>query len=344
MTDGDQHMRLGLLQRLPLAQDRAWLRYGFAFVSSGAALALRWGLDSVLPPGFPYLTFFPAVIVTAFFFGLGPGMFAAVVCGLASWYWFIPPEGFGLAYASAVALGFYVLIVTVDIALVHWMQRANAQLAVERNRASTLAATREMLFKELQHRVGNNLQMVASLIGLQKRALVEPAAVEALSDAACRVAVVGRIQRSLYSPDGEPLELGAFLQALLRDTIDAAGRSDVAVDFANRAGSVLLEPAYAIPAALVVTEAVSNALEHGFADRSGTIAVTLANEGGGHVVTVIDDGRGLPDGFALEQSDSLGLRIARNLAASLGGGFTLESAGPGQGTVATIRLARKDRG
>ena len=67
-----------------------WVRQQFgdlaAVAATGAALLLRMVLDPVLPPGFPYLTFFPAVVLTAFFFGLRPGIICAVLSGLAAWY------------------------------------------------------------------------------------------------------------------------------------------------------------------------------------------------------------------------------------------------------------------
>lgn len=330
-----------LLERLPLASRRPWIGYFFAIVASALATWLRFEVDSALPPGFPYLTFFPAVIVTAFVFGLGPGILAATLSGLAAWFWFIPPYGFGLVYNTAVALAFYVFIVTVDIALVHWMQRANRHLAAERRRANDLAATREMLFTELQHRVGNNLQMVASLLSLQKRGIGEPEAVRALDDAARRLATVGRIQRTLYSADGEQLDLGPYLGAILRDTVTASGRDDIATRFANHVGEVSLQPAAAIPAALVVAEAVSNAIEHGFARAGGTIDITLTEDEKCYVVKVEDDGAGLPPGFVFEHADTLGLRIARNLARSLGGNFDLAPREGGQGSTATICVARK---
>lgn len=329
------------LARLPLAEGQPLLSYGFAIASSVLALWVRWAIDAQLPPGFPYITFFPAVILTAFLFGLGPGVVAATLSGLASWYWFIPPEGFGIAYNSAVALSFFVLIVTVDILLVHWMQHANRRLAAERHRTSALADTREMLFKELQHRVGNNLQMVASLLTLQKRGIREPEAVRALDDASRRVATVGRIQRTLYGASGDQLDLGPYLEAILRDTVEASGRGDIAYRFVNRVGEVSLEPAAAIPAALVVAEAVSNAIEHGFARNSGMIEVTLGEDERCYVVTVDDDGAGLPEGFVFEQADTLGLRIAGSLARSLGGTFDLAPRDNGQGSTATICVARK---
>ena len=70
-----------------------------------AALLLRVALDSVLPPGFPYLTFFPAFILTAFFFGLRPGIICAGLSGLAAWYIVIPPFfSFDLSPPTTIAL------------------------------------------------------------------------------------------------------------------------------------------------------------------------------------------------------------------------------------------------
>lgn len=337
----DPDARLTLLERLPLARHRPWIGYFFAVSASAIALWLRHEVDSALPPGFPYLTFFPAVIFTAFLFGLGPGILAAILSGLAAWYLFIPPAGFGLVYNTAVALAFYIFIVTVDIALVHWMQRANRHLARERRRANELADTRETLFKELQHRVGNNLQMVASLLSLQKRGIGEPEAVKAIEDASRRVATVGRIQRTLYSASGDQLDLGPYLEAILTDTVAASGREDIEARFDNRLGEVSIAPASAIPAALVVAEAVSNAIEHGFARGGGTIEVTLTEDEHCYVVKVEDDGAGLPPGFVFAKADTLGLRIARSLASSLGGNFDLANREGGQGSTATICVARK---
>ncbi|TMM46204.1 sensor histidine kinase [Qipengyuania marisflavi] len=331
-----------LLQRLPLARDRRWAAYGFAIVASLAGLVLRQEIDSLIPAGFQYLTFFPVVIVTAFFFGVGPGIAAAVLSGLAAWYYFIPPfDSFDLSYAAALALGFYLVIVTVDIALVHWMQRANAHLAQERARSDKLADTREMLFNELQHRVGNNLQMVASLLAMQGHGLKGPIARDALADAARRVALIGRIQRTLYSHDGEQLALGSFIDTIVRETIEASGRKDIGYSFQGDIGQAKLDPSDAIPAALVVTEAVSNSIEHGLSAGAGTISVVVQEQDGGCRIEVTDDGAGLPEGFDLAAADSLGLKIASNLARSLGGQFTLAPRNRGHGTLAALDISAR---
>lgn len=332
--------RIPLLARLPLTKNRRWLAYAFAFASSVFGYGIRVFVGDALPQGFPYITFFPAVIITAFLFGKGPGIVAAVLCGLLSWYFFIPPvDSFGLPYPAVVALAFYLLIVTVDIALVHWMQDANGALYRERARSLQLAETREMLFKELQHRVGNNLQMVGSLIALQKRRVTDEAAISALDEASRRLGLVGRIQRQLYDPAGAQLSLAAYIDQICRDVIAASGRDAIGYEFSAQTDTVL-SAEKAIPTALVVAEALNNAIEHGFGSGdSGHVVVTVARVDHGVAVTIADDGVGLPDGFDVNLSESLGLKIARTLAQSLGGEFTMATAPVRKGTVARLQIA-----
>lgn len=325
------------IERLPVAQDRPILGTVATLAIIAAAWLLRVVADPVLPSGFPYVTFFPAVIVTSFLFGVRLGAVTAVVCGLLAWYFFIPPtHSFALAHGSAFALGFYVFVVATDLALVHWMQTANRQLAREREVSRTLADTREMLFRELQHRISNNLQVAAGLLTMQKRQLLDADARAALDEASNRLALMGRISRKLYDPSGAAQPLLPFLDELCHDVVHASGRDDVVLTLAGD-DRLRLQPTAAVPTALIVAEAVSNALEHGFAGgRAGRIAVTVERSPtGGLDVTVHDDGHGLPTGFRVEDSKSLGLRIATTLASGQDGSFRIE---PHDGALATLKL------
>lgn len=330
---------VGLLARLPLAPERPWIGHSAAVFLSLAALASRHAVAGWLPPGFPFLTFFPAIILSAFLFGIGPGITASVLSMLAAWFYFIPPlESFALGYDSAVALLFFLGVVVVDISLVHWMQRANRALQAERLRSLELAENRTLLFEELQHRVGNNLQMVASLIALQKRRVADDQARGALDDAAHRIAAIGRVQRRLYRPHGEQLGLRAFIDEVCRDALEALGRTDIDYSISGTINA-RIHPDKAIPTALVITEALNNAAEHAFAPgQSGSIVVDVADRGDGLVVSLTDDGAGLPKGFDLERSDSLGLKLASTMARSAGGRFELANAREGTGAVATLHL------
>jgi two-component sensor histidine kinase len=301
------------------------------------AYLLRAIADPLLPSGFPYVTFFPAVIVTSFLFGVRMGSVAAIACGLLAWYFFIPPAGsFTLTHGAGFALAFYVFVVVTDLALVHWMQSANRQLALEREMNRGLADTRELLFRELQHRVSNNLQVAASLLVMQKRQLGDPHAKAALDEAGSRLALIGSISRQLYDPSGAAQPLVPFLNELCRMVLGASGRDDIALEVTGDE-RLRLQPDAAVSTALIVAEAVTNALEHGFAgSRPGRIRVQAVRSSTGYLdVSIHNDGQGLAAAFSVEDSDSLGLRIATTLARGQHGTFRLETA---EGTLATLSL------
>jgi len=316
----------------------AWpLAVGSSMAGVAAAAALRLVLDPVMPPGFPFLTFFPVVIVAAFLFGRRIGALTAAASALVAWYLFIPPVGFVLTSGAAIALGFFLFITVIDIALIDWMQRAARQLVIERETSTRLADTSELLFRELQHRVSNNLQMVGGLLTLQKRQVDDPAARLALDEAARRLGLIGRISRQLYDPRGAGRDLAGYLDALVGDVIEASGRSGISHRIEAHA-AVEVAPDAAIPLALAVAEAVANAIEHGFAGRDGGVVTVRLECADGRVrVEVEDDGQGLVPDFEAQAGASLGLRLMTLLTAQLGGSFALDRAATG-GAVARIDL------
>jgi K+-sensing histidine kinase KdpD len=115
-----------------------------------AAWAARAALDDALPPGFPYVTFFPAVVLTAFFFGVRFGALSALLCGVVAWYQFIPPEGTFKLAGTEVALGLYVFVVATDLALIHGLQVANRQLGRERRISAELAEAKQAMVDALR--------------------------------------------------------------------------------------------------------------------------------------------------------------------------------------------------
>lgn len=323
--------RLPLWRKWPVAQTAGTL------VLVAISLALRFLVDGVIPAGFPFVTFFPAVILSGFLFGIRNGSVAGVLCGLAAWWFFIAPAGnYTLNAGSVAAMMLYAFVVVTELGVISLMQRAHSALVRERGRCEQLAASREIMFNELQHRVSNNLQVAAGLLSLQRRRVSDPEALAALDEATRRLGTIGRISRSLYDPNGAALGLDRLLTRLCDDVLDASGRDNVSIAVTTE-GNHTIEPDAAIPAALIVAEAVANAIEHGFADgRGGRIDVRIARNEERLEVSVTDNGHGLPEGFDLNKTDSLGLRIATTLARQLNGHFSVSG---GAGTRAVLALS-----
>ena len=303
-------------------------RYVATLLLCAAGFSIRLAAQDVLPTGYPYVTFFPAVMLAAFMLGRGPGILASIVSGLIAWYYFVPPYGsFALNGAALLAMSFYTFVVAIFIVVFEWTQRTKDRLEKERARSHALAEHREILFKELQHRISNNLLVVSSLLMLHRRKVSDPAAQAALEDASQRLDLIARVHRSLHDQSGGTTDFGTFLRGLATDIVSTSGMENVTVDV-HADNAVLLGADRAIPCALIVAEAISNAVEHGFAGRDhGHIDVSLVARDDRLQISVIDDGRGVPDGFDASAGDSLGLTITRALALQLGGEFQLFNEG-----------------
>jgi two-component system, sensor histidine kinase PdtaS len=302
-----------------------------AFVS--IAFMLRLAVDPVLPPGYPYVVFFPAVLLTTFVAGLWPGVVAAVLSGLAAWYFFIPPlysfhldRGFGLGFV------FYAVVVTVDVAVIHIMITAQERLEMERRHSAALTRQTQVMFSEMQHRVSNNLQLISSLLMISQSKVADPAALQVLEQARSRVATLGRLHRMLHDPTDQSVNMGEYLRNLCHEVFDASGATHV--DWEVAAEPVEIGHDKLVPLALIVAELLSNSLEHAFAHgRPGKVWVMLGFQTGAVHLTVRDNGPGLPEAFDVDAQASLGLRIVRALAGQLGGRFTMRCNG---GTVCEL--------
>ncbi len=289
-----------------------------AVASTVIALALREALDGVLPPGFPFITFFPAVTLTAFFASTRAGIMAALGCGITAWTWYVGPTA-SLAQ-SLVAMGFFVLVTATDITLIDLMRRALVKLDGERQTSDALAQANKLMFHELQHRVSNNLQVVASILKMQQRSVADEGARAALDAASARLRIVSGIQRQLHNPKRQSADIAALLRDLLPEVMES---TDSRAQLEVAGGGVILAADQATPVGLIVVELVSNALEHAAgADLSIRVEVKPGAE-----ITVTDNGPGLPEGFAAERSRSLGLRIALQFTEQLGGTLNFASAG-----------------
>ena len=294
----------------------------FAVGSFALALLVRFEVAHLLPSGFPYITFFPAIIFTTFLAGTRSGILCAALSGLASWFFFIAPEtSFALSGSSATALCFFLFIVTVDIALIHYMELSRERLSQERAVSADLYEQQRGMFAELQHRVANNMSFVSSLLSLeQRRIAADPAAAEAvIEEAQHRINMMSRVHRRLYRPEAIEMSLEKYFADLCEDLSEGSGAGNVYFDIAM--DPVRLDISKLMTLSLLVTEIVTNSLKHGVKGQaSGKIAIHLRDLGpAGLELTVRDSGPGFPGDHDARAGKGLGSRIARGFAMQLGG-------------------------
>ncbi|WP_128254344.1 sensor histidine kinase [Falsirhodobacter deserti] len=330
----------GLFSRLILERRSTFFRWTFALLSLAIAISLRWVLDDRLSDGFPFLTFFPAIILTTFLCGLAPGLVVAIGSFLAAWLLFVSVPGtVDLSAQAGLAMGFFGLVVATDVLLITVMIRAFSHLEDERARSERMAEQRRLMFHELQHRVSNNLATVAGLLTIQRRAVQDLTARKALDDAATRINVIARMSRVLHDPKAQDVDFGEFLHEMAHDLAEASGAAD-RVTLTRDCAPVTVTRDQAIPLGLIATELLTNAFEHGFPDdASGNIRLLLAVDGTTVTLRIEDDGCGLPAGFSLDRACSLGLTIARQFAQQMGGSLTMKNRAP-KGTVSELVFPR----
>jgi two-component sensor histidine kinase len=195
--------------------------------------------------------------------------------------------------------------------------------------------TKDATIREIHHRVKNNLQTVASLLRLQARRVGDPAARDALAEAVRRVGSIAVVHELLAETTDEDVDLDDVLSRLAAMVAEVAGSGEsLSIVAQGRAGRV--SAAVATPMAMAVTELLHNAIQHGLPGRSGTVVLRSQRSASDLAVVVQDDGVGLPHGFRLESSDTLGLRIVSAVVAERGGTLTLTDGEPG--TRATVQM------
>jgi two-component sensor histidine kinase len=187
-------------------------------------------------------------------------------------------------------------------------------------RRDRLLLTKDATIREVHHRVKNNLQMITSLLRLQSRRLATSDGRTALIEAERRIRSIALVHEILSREAVDQVEFNEIVHALVRVAEDAALSDERRVKFCVHGDAGELPAEVATPLAVVLNELLMNAAEHAFAGRAGanegTVDITLANDDERLVATVRDDGVGLPSGFAIESTDSLGLSIVYRLVTS----------------------------
>ncbi len=188
---------------------------------------------------------------------------------------------------------------------------------------------KEVLLKEVHHRVKNNLQIISSLLNLQGGRIVNPVDFSVIEDCKNQILSMALIHEDLYNAqDLARVEFGNYLNTLVSRML-ASHRKVAMISFVPDLESVLLSIDTAIPCGLIVNELCTNVLKHafpaGFSERPKEIHITLDRPNNGPVrLVVADTGVGFPPGFDIESGDSLGLKIVSTLVSQIDGTLRFE--------------------
>ncbi|MBN2198668.1 MAG: PAS domain S-box protein [Candidatus Aminicenantes bacterium] len=190
---------------------------------------------------------------------------------------------------------------------------------------------KDILLREIHHRVKNNMQIIVSLLRLQSRQIKEEALKEMFRISQARIQSMALIHEKLYqSRDLAGIDFGAYVEVLTAYLRSSSGTDASRIGMEVRIDDVRLDINRAIPCGLIINELVTNALKYAFPRPGGAARIRIAMSQGKNKrfsLTVSDNGVGLPESVSLERPETLGLQIVTDLVRQLDGRLAVNRAG-----------------
>lgn len=202
-----------------------------------------------------------------------------------------------------------------------------------------LLQDKEMLMKEIHHRVKNNLMVISSLLSLQSRYIKDEESKEIFKESQNRAQSMALIHERLYrSTDMKSIDFADYIRSLTRDLFNTYSTQEDRIDLKMDVEDVEVDIDNAVPLGLIINEIVTNSLKYAFPDETaGTISISFHKQKDQYLLEVSDDGIGIPEEFEVEKSDSLGMMLINSLTYQIGGELEMERS-PGT----TFRIKFKD--
>jgi two-component sensor histidine kinase len=303
-----------------------------ALLGIGLAVVLRALTNLVAPGVAPYAFVYPAALLATLLGGWQAGAGTLAISALLAWMFVVPKaalSGGQMHYQMAAAV---IAASTAGLMIVvgEGFRAASRHLMAER---TAKLAERELLFRELQHRVGNDFAVVSSLLDLQRRRSNNPETRAALEQAMGRIQSISRVHRQIYAlPDAGGVDLRLYLKDLCQ------GLRDAALPAAGVTLNYICDEAYmsrdhALALGLATNELVTNAIKHAFPDDlDGSVTVAFARADEGWCLVVRDDGIGMAP---LQRKAGLGTGLVEQFVRQVGGELQI---GGSRGTTVTIIL------
>ena len=190
-----------------------------------------------------------------------------------------------------------------------------------------LLEQKEILLKEIHHRVKNNLMIISSLLNLQSRYIKDKASKEIFTESQNRAKSMALIHERLYqSNDLKKIDFGEYIRSLSNELFNTYDADPGQITLKINVESLFLDINTTVPLGLIVNELISNCLKHGFPDgRNGEIDVDLHSKGDYYELSVKDNGIGFPKDLNYENTDSLGLQMIVSLTNQIDGNIKLNN-------------------
>jgi two-component sensor histidine kinase/ligand-binding sensor domain-containing protein len=203
---------------------------------------------------------------------------------------------------------------------------------------------KEVLLKEVHHRVKNNMQVISSLLNIQADSVMDSRFVNLLTESQQRIKSMALIHENLYRSDNLlEINFHDYIEALANGLLRFYRFDNLAIRLDLEVVDIFLDIDTAVPCGLIINELVSNSLKHAFREREGEglikVRFNIAEDELHYQFSVSDNGNGIPEGIELENTGSMGLEIVRILTEQLDGKWKCNSGS--EGTEFVIEFPRK---
>ena len=202
---------------------------------------------------------------------------------------------------------------------------------------------KELILRELHHRVKNNMQIISSLLSLQAKSLSDEKDLEIFKSSQSRVKSMALIHEKLYdSPDFSHINLADYIQSLVEELYDTYNIYLDKIHLKMNIQDIKLNMETSIPLGLLINEIVSNSLKYAFPENKNfenpELVIELKKEKNDYILMIMDNGIGVPDKLDLEKSESLGMQLINNLTDQIDGKLKLDTS---HGTKFTIKFGKQ---
>ena len=205
------------------------------------------------------------------------------------------------------------------------IQRLNYDLARQKEVISKSLQEKEVLLKEIHHRVKNNLQVVSSLLGIQSRRVQDTAAIDALKEGRSRVQSMSLIHQNLYSKDNlTGIEIKSYFKKLAENIFLTYNLTPDKIQMTSDIDELILDVDTVIPLGLILNELITNALKYAFPQGEGKIHVAIKESQDGLLLKVKDNGIGISNPEKVKESDSFGYDLINSFVEKLDGEITIK--------------------